>query len=101
MATPDRFYDYLVASFKRLWEEGERFPRADVHRFSRSYFGLEPWCHEPTLVGSNVDSRRDHAGPVGDDDLVRSKGQRTQQRHPAVPKSRPSGTSRQTEEVAR
>jgi peptidoglycan/xylan/chitin deacetylase (PgdA/CDA1 family) len=25
--TPDRFYEYLVASFERLWEEGERVPK--------------------------------------------------------------------------
>jgi peptidoglycan/xylan/chitin deacetylase (PgdA/CDA1 family) len=25
--TPDRFYEYLVASFDRLYEEGERLPR--------------------------------------------------------------------------
>jgi allantoinase len=25
--TPDRFYEYLVASFDQLWEEGERLPK--------------------------------------------------------------------------
>ena len=25
--TPQRFYEYLVASFDRLWEEGERVPK--------------------------------------------------------------------------
>src|SRR5437870_3783307 len=48
---------------------------------------------------ANLDQRRDHGGPVGDDDLVGSRRQRAQQRGPPVPIGITLGAGRQPEDI--